>query len=212
MNIHQWIVNNLPTNSVVVEAGTCDGSDTIFFSQYFSNGMVYGFEPIPALYNTVVSRIGHPYNVELVQKALSEKTGKLTIHCSDRFGADWGSSSILEPKDHIQVHPDITFKTQIEVDTVNLDDWFLAKKIDHIDFMWLDMQGYEPVVLKSSPLVLSKTQYLYTEVSLMETYRGVMLYPEYKKFLLDNNFEVVFEDLPWKDMGNVLFRNKAYVK
>ena len=54
---------------------------------------------------------------------------------------------------------------------------------------------------------LKKTRYLYTEVSLEELYEGTVLYPEYKKFLESNGFEVVFEDLPWTDGGNVLFRN-----
>ena len=74
--------------------------------------------------------------------------------------------------------------------------------------MWLDIQGSEPVVLAASPKTLTNTRYLYSEVSLIETYDGVMMYPEFKVFLEKNDFEMVFEDLPWKDMGNVLYRNK----
>lgn len=47
-----------------------------------------------------------------------------------------------------------------------------------------------------------------TEVSLIDTYDGVIKYPEYKNWLIENDFSVVFEDLPYQDMGNVLFKKK----
>jgi FkbM family methyltransferase len=208
MNIKDWILQNLNKNSIIVEAGTADGSDTLFFSQNFKEGKIYGFEPIPNLYYDTMNKVHKFSNVEVINAALSEKTGKCKIFVSDRFGSDWGSSSILKPKDHLDVHPEITFKNELEINTVNLDDWFLQKNEQIIDLMWLDMQGYEPVVLKSSPKALKKTRYLYTEVSLIETYENVMLYPEFKNFLIENDFEIIFEDLPWKDMGNVLLKNK----
>jgi FkbM family methyltransferase len=211
MNIHEWIIKNLNRNSIIVEAGTADGADTLFFSHYFNEGKVYGFEPIANLYYETLSKVNTFSNVELINAALSEKTGKEKIYVSDRFGKDWGSSSILKPKDHLDIHPEITFKNEIEINTINLDDWLNIKNHDNIDLLWLDMQGYEPVVLKSSPETLKRTKYLYTEVSLIETYENVILYPEFKQFLLNNGFVVIDEDLPWKDMGNVLFKNSNLI-
>ena len=211
MNIKEWMVKNLRKNAVIVEAGTADGSDTVSFSQQFIEGKIYGFEPIPNLYYDTMNKVHKLNNVTITNAALSEKTGKCKIYVSDRFDSDWCSSSLLKPKDHLSIHPEITFKKQIEVDTINLDDWLLTINETIIDLLWLDMQGYEPIVLKSSPNTLKKTRYIYTEVSLIETYDGVMLYPEYKQLLIDNGFEVVTEDLPWKDMGNVLFKNTKLV-
>jgi hypothetical protein len=102
----------------------------------------------------------------------------------------------------------MTFNVERIIESITLDDFCEQEKIEKIDLMWLDMQGAEPSVLKNSITTLSKTRYLYTEVSLIETYENVLLYPQYKEFLEINNFEVVFEDLPHQDMGNVLFRNK----
>lgn len=207
MNIKEWIINNLDTSSIVLEAGTCEGLDTEFFSNFFVKGFVYGFEPIPDLYNQAYIRNFNKSNVKLFNCALGEKTQKIKIHVSDRFNEPWGSSSILSPKEHLTDHPQITFKKTIEVDCLNLDEWMANKDIQKIDLMWLDMQGYEPVMLKASIKSLKKVKYLYTEVSLTELYEGIILYPEYKKFLLENGFEVIFEDLPWKNGGNVLFKN-----
>lgn len=208
MNIKDWIVNNIHDGSIIIEAGACEGLDTVFFSDVVKdNGMVYSFEPITDLYIQALNNARGRGNVELSNKALSDKNGKSKMYVSDRFGQSWGSSSILKPKCHLSNHKDITFKKEIEIETINLDSWAVDKKIDIVDLMWLDLQGYESVVLQSSPLILSKTRYLYTEVSLCELYEDNMIYDKYKLFLEDNNFEVILEEIYWEDGGNVLFKN-----
>ncbi len=208
MNIQEWIVSNLEVNSTIIEAGTAGGSDTKFFSDYFTNGKIYGFEPIHFLYQETLSKVKDRSNVEVYNSALSDKSGISVIYQSDRFGQMAVSSSLLKPKEHLQVHPEITFKEEIEVECINLDDFCSSKNINLIDLMWLDMQGYEPIVLKASPNSMSMTRYIYAEVSLIETYENVIIYPEFKEFMFQNGFEPIFEDLPWVDMGNVLFKNK----
>uniref|UniRef100_A0A6C0K2H5 Methyltransferase FkbM domain-containing protein n=1 Tax=viral metagenome TaxID=1070528 RepID=A0A6C0K2H5_9ZZZZ len=210
MDIKNWIQRNIPANSTIVEAGTADGNDTVFFSDHCNRGFVYGFEPDPNLFAETQSKILNRNNVQVENIALSDKTGTATFYISDRFGKDWGSSSLLKPKDHIFVHPQITFKKEITVNTINLDEWFIAKRpsIETVDLMWLDMQGAEPFVLKNAPGILSKTKYLFTEVSLIETYENVEQYSTFKQFLHGAGFDVISEDLPWKDMGNVLFKNR----
>jgi hypothetical protein len=70
------------------------------------------------------------------------------------------------------------------------------------------MQGAEYRVLASSPEILKTVKVLFTEVSLIETYSEVLLYPEFKTWLEKQGFEMVLEDLPYDDMGNVLFVRK----
>jgi FkbM family methyltransferase len=207
--IDSWIVGNLDRNCIIIEAGMYDGKNTDFFCRYFCDGMVYGFEPVPEPFAEANNRLSKYENVVLYEKALAENTGFRNMFYSDRFGEHSGSSSILPPKDHLSFHPEITFKEFIQIETITLDDWANQNSITKIDLMWLDTQGSEPIILGASKDTLSKTRYLYTEVSLIETYSGVIMYPEFKAFLEDNNFEVVFEDLPWKDMGNVLYKNNA---
>jgi FkbM family methyltransferase len=207
MDIKSWISNTIPSNASIIEAGTSEGEDTIFFSDLVSNGTVYAFEPIINLYNEAKEKTKGRKNVNLYNLALSNKTGTCTMYVSDVRGKDWGSSSFLKPKEHLEIHPSVTFKTEQQVNSVNLDEFFSDKNITMIDLMWLDLQGAEPIVLRASPIILSKVKYLYTEVSLLETYEGVELYAKFKNFIESSGFEVVHEDLPFKDMGNVLFKN-----
>jgi FkbM family methyltransferase len=208
MDIKKWILENIPRDATIIEAGVCNGSDTQWFSDHFWAGMIYGFEPDPTLYAQAQSRVGSRRNVELSTRALSDKTGTSTFYISKNNGEDWGSSSILKPKDHLWFHPTITFDNQIKVDTVNLDEWAATKNITKIDLMWLDMQGAEPLVLMSAPITLSKTKYIYTEVSVIETYENVMQLDDFKNKMNSSGFDFVGVVDMWKDMGNVLFKNR----
>ena len=118
---------------------------------------------------------------------------------------------MLAPKDHLWFHQAITFKSSKTIKTIALDNWIKEKAINKIDLAWLDIQGFEPQLLKNSPIALSKIQFLYTEVSLIDTYEGVVKYPEYKDWLIQNGFKIIFEDLPYKDMGNVLFAQEKHL-
>lgn len=207
LNIKGWIQANLPKDGVVVEAGTADGNDTVWFANHFSEGKVYGFEPYENYYTMTRAKTAQYPNVEIAPYALDAHTGKRQFYLSDMNGGDWGSSSLLKPKEHLDVHPAITFKNVAEVQTINLDEWFQTKDIDIVTLLWLDIQGSEPDVLMNSPTILKRTKYVYTEVSLIETYEHVVLWSEFRKFLETSGFEVIGEELPWVDMGNILLRN-----
>ena len=115
MSIKDWILRNIPRSATIIEAGTADGTDTMWFSDNFAAGMIYGFEPDPSLYTEALQKVGNRRNVELSTLALSDKTGTATFYVSKNSGKDWGSSSILKPKDHLWFHPTITFDTKINV-------------------------------------------------------------------------------------------------
>ena len=206
MIIHEWLESNLSSDCTILEAGVYDGSDTLRFARNFPDCKVYGFEPVESLFNRAIHKVKGYDRVVIEKKALDHESGHKEMHISYKKGKVYGSSSLLEPKDHLRDHPKITFNNTETVETVSLDDWIRENGIDCIDLAWLDMQGYEPVLLQNSPLAVSKINFLYTEVSTVETYKSVMQYGDYKDFLLGNGFEVVHEGVYWKDGGNVLFR------
>lgn len=213
MHITEWVVVNdwarelIKEDSIILEAGTADGSDTSVFCQLAKNGFVYGFEPLKEYYDETIKNISMYNNVSVENLALGEKTGVQKFYVSDRYGEVWGSSSLFEPNEELWCHPGITFNSEVDVNVINLDEWGADKPIEKIDLMWLDLQGAEPSVLRNAPNMLKKTKYLYSEVSKIELYKNTELYPDFKQFLIDNNFAMVFEHLPWEDAGNVLFKN-----
>ena len=120
-----------------------------------------------------------------------------------------GSSSLLRPKLHLEIHPGITFNSKESVETIKLDSFLSMNNIESVDLLWLDLQGVEPDVLMASNQ-LQKVKYIYSEVSVLENYENQILYEDFKKFMLDNGYKVHFEDIRWEDGGNVLFKNRQF--
>ena len=204
MEIREWIVKNLNDDSVIIEAGAASGTDTLWFSQTFPKGRIFAFEPLGVSYDKTVSRVSNCDNVEVYNVALgpTESTEELYV------SSNKVSSSLLKPTGHIQFHPRISFENKSTVRTINLDNFLKDQQVEQVDLMWLDMQGYEHTALSHSPETLSKTRYLYSEVSLKEMYANSVLYNEFKSWLKERGFKVLHEFLYWEDMGNVLFYNE----
>ena len=114
---------------------------------------------------------------------------------------------MLKPKERLE-WSQLVFNEIIEVQTVTLDDWAQENNIDHVDFMWLDMQGVELDVLKASPKILGQTKAIYCEVEFIEAYEGQPLYGDVKSWLQQQGFSIVAKDFvdqtTWF-FGNVLF-------
>jgi 2-O-methyltransferase len=195
----------LPDDAVILEAGVCDGRDTLEFANEFPRGTIYGFECEPNFYKEATLKVGSRNNVKLFPLALSDKDGLVSYHVSILNNSITGSGSILPPKLHTEIHPDIKFPTVITVEATTIQNWAIKNNVQRIDFMWLDLQGAELKALHGAGEILDSVSAIFTEVSLIETYDGVPLYGELKRFLSTRGFRVEREFLPYKDMGNVFF-------
>lgn len=202
-----YIAQYLPNDAIIVEAGAYNGNDTIEMAKLWSKSIIYAFEPMPYAYDLLKEKCKNQDNIHLSQAALSNKSGTQKFFLSS--GASTGSSSLLPPDKAMNTfHSDISFSEFIDVKTFTLDDWAKSEKVSRVDFLWLDMQGMEPSMLKASPEILKTVKVIYTEVNLAPVYKGAILYPEYKKWLENEGFVLVREDLPWVDGGNALFVRK----
>jgi FkbM family methyltransferase len=192
----------LPENPTIVEAGAHKGKDTLKLSKTWPKGFIHAFEPVPELYKKLLTTTQKRQNITCYPMALSDTSGTSKIYISG--GISDGSSSLLKPLEHIKIFPDVTFDKSIEVDAITLDAWAQKYSIQHVDFLWLDLQGMELNVLKSGASLLKNVRALYTEVSLVETYKNAPLYPDLKDWLMNRGFEVRREEITGL-MGNVLF-------
>lgn len=194
----------LPSAPVIVDCGAHIGADSVELAKIFPSGKIYSFEPIPELF-AVLQRNTRKYkNISCYQLALSDKNGNAMMYASS--GASDASSSLLEPAAHVIDHPGVFFHNRIEVVTQTLDSWSKENNIGAIDFLWLDMQGFEYYCLKASPVSLSSVKVIHTEVSIGESYKGSMTYKDFSNWLSVHGFAVAAEAVPeGSDMGNVLF-------
>jgi FkbM family methyltransferase len=158
----------------IVEIGADSGTDTSRLSKLFPGGRILSFEPDPRNVPRVSSRISGLDNVELTAKAVSNFNGKAVFHLSaGKSGGGQGSSSLREPNLTTTVFPEIEFPESIEVECLRLDDYCVERGISKIDFLWMDVQGAEDMVIDGGAETFrDRVRFLYTEYSNLEMYKG----------------------------------------
>jgi FkbM family methyltransferase len=208
----QYIASFLNSNPVILEAGAHKGFDTIELAKLLPEAKIYAFEPIPAIFNELKNRCKELRNCVCVNIALADSNERKKIYVSG--GDSDQSSSLLKPEKHLISHPTVTFPKTIEVNALTLDTWCQINDIKHIDFLWLDMQGYEFKMLKASPNILKTVKIIYTEINFIEMYKGCELFPEFKTWLENEGFVMTNIDYTWKKYGwgDALFVRKNLLK
>lgn len=193
------IAQLLPTNPIVVEAGAHRGRDTRHMSKLWPEGTIYAFEPVIELYQELIRHVDT--NVKCYPYALSSSTGSATIHVSSNSDA---ASSLLRPLEYCVEHPLVNFEPRT-IQAITLDDWAHKNSIERVDFLWLDMQGFEYHMLAASRIILPTVKVIHTEINTKQRYAGHPLYPEYKLWLESHNFKLVYDFIGIYGWGDALF-------
>lgn len=211
-NIFPIFKKYLPDNPIIIEAGAFKGDDTIKMAQAWPQGTIYAFEPMPEIFAQLYSNTQAYDNIYPVQLALGDRTGTAQFWPSEhptKKGAFTQASSLLPPKERL-TWSNIPFAAPIAVQTITLASWACKEQLEHIDFLWLDVQGYELPVMQASEAFITTITLIYTEVHFVEAYKGQALYHEVKTWLELIGFTLIgkdFGDQPKWFFGNALFIN-----
>lgn len=198
----------LPKNPIILEAGAFDGNDSIRMAKKWVNGTIHCFEPIPDLYEQLEINIKNWNNIYSHQLAIGEHEGIIDMYVSELVenpGKTFASSSLLPPKHHLTYAPYVEFPKSIKVATTTFDLWAEKHCIPSVDFLWLDMQGYELNALQASPKILDTVKVILTEVEFVEAYKGQYLFKDMKKFLEKKGFTLIAIDKREIWFGDALF-------
>lgn len=190
---------------VLFDVGACEGEDSIRYARSFPRSRVFSFEPLPANQAQVRANFSkyQVANVELIPFALADRSGSATFHVSagepaEKFaGEAWNygnkSSSLLAPADPAApMHGWITFPETAIVDCDTLDEFCASRRIDRIDFIHMDVQGAEHLVLAGAARMLPAITAIWLEVAECEIYKGQKLRSEIEAFLRSHGFKLVF--------------------
>lgn len=143
------------------------------FSVYMELGIreQLWFEPNPKMYAILKYNLISNPDAKAFPLCLGEENKRIILHESNNSGQ---SSSVLELGTHKEVHPDVHYIGDIEVEMIRFDE-FKNEGIDRYDFLNVDVQGYELNVLKGMGETLHKFKWAYLEVNKAELYIGCPL-------------------------------------
>ena len=159
------MVKMIPADAegTIIDGGANNGLFS-FLASFKFQGKIFAFEPSDVLIPVLKKNFSNK-NIELITKALSDKTGFVTFYISSQ--SDQASSLIKRNVLYFEKKPN-RFK-EITVEAITLDEFVKQEGIKRISILKLDLQGSEYSVLKNSISVLEKTDYLLIEVTFLES-------------------------------------------
>ncbi len=209
-NIFALLKAILPSNPVIIEAGSFKGKDTKRLASNWPHGRIYAFEPVPEIFARLQLNTKKLKNISCFQVALSNTTGESVFFVSQKpikKEAPFQAGSLKKPKERLK-WSDVFYPKTITVQTITLDDWAHQNNIDHIDFLWLDVQGNAYEVLQGAQKLLPTIKAIWTEVEFVEAYENQKQYEQLKEYLESKGFQEVAKDFENRKewfFGNVLF-------
>ncbi len=173
------IIKNIIQNDIVVDIGSNIGYYTILVSRIVGDkGKVYAFEPnkeiLPILKKNI--EINSCKNVSIIQKAVSEKNGRIKFYLMEENKAQSSTYKSGESNE------------EVEVDSVSLDKFFSGKKKPN--FIKMDIEGGELNALKGAKKLLKKNIKIFLEYKPLKLKRQGLDPEEIKKILMDNKFKI----------------------
>ena len=169
------------------DIGACEGEDSVRYARRFPRARIFSFEPLPSNQKLIRENFARHGTVraEIVPLALADKAGEADFHVSagqprELFaGSQWNygnkSSSLLPPASSAPMHGWIEFKEQIRVRTETLAAFCEARAIRRVDFIHMDVQGAEQLVLAGAGPMLRHVTAIWLEVSDEAVYAGQAL-------------------------------------
>lgn len=193
----------------IIHVGANDGYELPIYTEDQVAHVVW-VEAIPSVYERLLTNIANytdkPTKHYPIQALIADENGKkYTFHLTNN-GCQ--SSSIYEPNDGVWKWEYIGVEDTVELESRRLDDVLHEHQIDPslFDYLVVDVQGSEDLVLKSVGEYLDPIKWIEIEVSTKEFYKGGVLFPELSKQLNELGFKCLTDPIHIDDHCDVIFQ------
>lgn len=191
---------------VIFDVGAHIGGIAQEYKKLFPEAWIHCFEPFPQSFQVILDRLGTDDRIFCCQAAISDKIGKAKFNANinpvtnsllstDKRGDGYWGKGLLNTT------------SQIEVNTITIDQYCIEKGISHLDILKIDVQGAEYSVLlgASNMLKNQKITLIYFEIIFCPTYIGQRKINEYLSLLDSFGYEFI-------DFYNVVRRNNRIIQ
>lgn len=184
-----------------IHVGAHEGQERNWYIQQGFDKVIW-FEPNKELFDRLQKRIEIINGHRAFNLGVHDVLKKATLHISSNDGQ---SSSILELERHSFYHPTVTYVDEQEIELIRMDDFFLEGNdysVLDFNFLNIDVQGVELNVIKSFGNLITKMDYIYTEVNEEPLYKNCCLIGEIDQYLKQYGFvrkETLMTKNKWGD-------------
>lgn len=174
---------------IFVDGGAHDGQVARTFLDHYANLEVHAFEPnsdlLPALAANLAQSAGKVH-----QAAIGAMCGHMPIHINKS-----PMTSSLLPRSDIGKHyfDAVTQPKETRVvPIVTLDAWCEQERIERVDILKLDLQGYELEALRGARKLLSRgVPCVFTEINFIPLYEGSALFSDIDVFMRRSGYRLL---------------------
>ncbi|MEJ8816964.1 FkbM family methyltransferase [Lacibacter sp. H407] len=134
---------------VIFDVGANKGQTISFFLNLFPEAKIFAFKPNPRLYQVLKKKFGHLENVKLINKGVSNQSGKLllketvTDETSTFEELNYDSDYLKMKAKVLGVKPEEVVAASYEVDVITLNAFIKEESLDFIDVVKIDTEGHE---------------------------------------------------------------------
>lgn len=177
----------------VIHVGANDGHER---DLYASHGLgVVWIEPIPEVYDKLVSNIAGLPNQRAIRALITDKDGvDCVFHISNNDGA---SSSLLDIGLFQDIWPEVGYVRDLAMTSQTLPCALTTAGLNPEDYnaLVMDTQGTELLVLRGAESLLPHFTYIQTEAADFEAYKNCTTVAEITQFLSTRGFRLVRKEL-----------------
>ena len=169
---------HIKKGDIVLDIGANIGFYTKILSGLVGEtGKVYAFEPDKKNFSYLQQNAGNLKNVELINKAVSDKTGMITLYQSDLLNVDH------------KTYATEGYVSKTEIECVAMDDFIPNHKVD---FIKIDIQGFEYFAFKGMKEIFNANDNLkiITEFYPLGLYNAKIKASDFLELLWENGFIV----------------------
>ena len=219
---YSFLKKRIPKHiGIFIDVGAHHGDTIIEFLDIFSINKIYAFEPSQKNLNKLKINIAKirnnsPTEIKIFPVGLGKKNDILPLNemvdgVSNTFNSLNNNSKYLKKKKFITTLFGIKKFVQDKVPTkiIPLKEFIDQEKIDKIDFIKIDTEGFEFNTLLGLEKDIKKVQFI-----LFEHHYDNMIIKNYKfkdihKLLLDNGFKKIFKiRMPFRKSFDYIYENK----
>ena len=213
---------NINDFNVFLDIGAHEGESIKLFSKNFKINKIYSFEPSPISYQILEKNIKNFEKNNSSTKIIAENIAlgnsneniflKQIIESSSSTIRDLNVNSKYFKKKFffLKNSANQSLFKEIKVKQIQLSKYVDENKIENIDFIKIDTEGYELEVLKGAKEILYKAKYILFEHHYDDMIVKNYFFSDIHNFLKENNFKKLYKcKMPFRKTFEYIYENKT---